>query len=166
VAGLSAPLKEQASRARSLPGNLGMAEIQNRSSSPRTRGVRAAEQIPLVAAAETAGNGKAAKSRRSEGRGGLYVVRVAGPMVSSPVDEADRHPRGIQQFLFNQRALQRDRKRDEAAQEKPRSNMSASLPAPLRPPLRPRPAPPPPRSRPNRIKRLHQTSRKASRGLR
>src|SRR3989337_507723 len=42
--------------------------------------------------------------------------------------------------------------------------MLASLPAPLRPPLRPRPAPPPTRSRPNLIKRLHRTSRKASAG--
>src|SRR3972149_4078756 len=42
--------------------------------------------------------------------------------------------------------------------------MSASLPAPLRPPLRPQPALPPKRSRPNRIRRLHRTSRKASAG--
>ena len=100
VAGLNAQVKERASKARSLP------EISEWLKSKQvkfaeSRGVRAAEQIPLELLPKLQAM-KSGEIRALEGGGGLYVVRVVAT-VSSPVDEATAIPR-IQQFLFNQRA--------------------------------------------------------------
>jgi len=92
-------VRERASKAKDLPELAAWLKSHNADVSG-TRGVRAAEQLPLPWLAEMRGM-KDGEMRVFQNGDRLHVVRVAASR-SAPVDEATAAPR-IEQFLFNRR---------------------------------------------------------------